>query len=136
MAFPIGISLGQWVFAEQIAHAHDGIIHLLQVCALHNENQVTIAQQEGLTLKGLDKVIQSVHCDANMMLAPVLGLQPRQMDMHAPATVAMTFQSLSIIEKQIFLAGRIRLLCHWSSHPFSLSVIYRNTEFCIQVTIN
>ena len=100
------VALGQRVLAEQEPHLHDGGVDVLQRGALADEEDVGIRQDEGLALVILDDALEGRGGDADVMVAPVVRPQTRQVQMHGRAVFQIVAaQALQIVQQHIFLAG-------------------------------
>jgi hypothetical protein len=96
---------GERVVAEEIAHPHHRLVDHGEVGALADEDDVGVRQHEDLPLELLDERLERVGGDADVVLAAVVGLEARQVDLHRPAALAEALEPPRVVEQQGFAAG-------------------------------
>src|SRR5258708_6167300 len=110
-----------------MTQAHDRLVDRRDVGALADEDQVGIVEGEDLPIHLLDQELEGVDGDADMVAAPVIGAQLRQMDVDGPPPAAEFGQALNEFVELVLLA-RLLLAVRTMQHRWG--PLARKGEMC------
>src|SRR5258708_34086001 len=110
-----------------MTQAHDRLVDRRDVGALADEDQVGIVEGEDLPIHLLDQELEGVDGDADMVAAPVIGAQLRQMDVDGPPPAGEFGQALNEFVELVLLA-RLLLAVRTMQHRWG--PLARKGEMC------
>src|SRR3546814_2966522 len=99
---------------------HD-VVDLRDAGAAQADEQVVVAQAEHLALAAAGQPLEGVHGDADLVIAPVLRPQGRQVPVDHATAVAVLVQTLDIVEQP-----RVRTPCRlFRAHRYKAPPFFR-----------
>ena len=99
----LGVRMDQRIVAEQVAQPQHHVVDLGDGGVGDDHHDIAVRQAEGLAVAALDQGIEAVGGDAQMVLAAVMGLQGREVQVNGAAAVGAPAQTLDHVQQQDML---------------------------------
>ena len=91
--------IGERIVAEQVAQARDDRIDLGERAAVPQIDDVAVAELEQLAVEPTQQPVELAGRDPQLIVAPVVRLQPRQVEVDRPPVVVVALQALYVSEQ-------------------------------------
>jgi hypothetical protein len=86
------VGVGQRIVAEQVTQAQHHRIDVGEGAAVPDHEDVAVAELEQLALELAEQTVELARRDAQLVVAPVMRLQPREVQVHGAPVVIVPLQ--------------------------------------------